>query len=738
MKVKKIQSINFGTFKSFQWNGAVPEFHDKVNILLGWNGCGKTIISRLLRSYEKGVIETGGRIDGATFTVGFDTGSKKQNELFGYESKIRVFNEDYIKEIIDQTHLKYVVAIGTAEVDFSKKQKELDDAKGELGKLPQCKNEYDDISEKASKHIRTISGIGHIKKDPVVESNGVFNSYFKSSFEKRVDWLTKQIEQEKQLENFIQSEDELKNLLATISNLSEKEREYKILKKWNDWVVEKLGKINKYLKFSPVYEKSVRLSSYPDGGNEEDWIRNGLDLHKLSNESEQLNICLFCGSKIQNRDELLKHFSNDVIELNNALDAMGKSAEDALREIITCETFYASEKTNLETFFTSLQEKIKSKKENKIKEVDSCEFDNLFTNEEVFEVDKTAWTVEIHYVATEYQKYLDKKKIYEDCLKSRVDKNSEIKKIEQELKELKKKAKNVQIPADRINKLLASTFPYKKIELDDSTEEIGYVLKRDGVECILDSLSEGERNFLALAYFLLSINDEEDKLDNDAVIVVDDPVSSLDSDSLFQVYAILAGEIERNNNRQYFVFTHNLDFFGHLLQNYKKSDGKLKDDLVSFYQIGMNGAGSAIKTLDESLKNYRSDYLYAITKLNEIKDSTNLDDAILAANLLRRSIETFLHFKYGHGDLRSKLTQLYAHYKKVKLRNSNPTEKDGIEQEVSQEEKVMYRFINHGSHEFLGLEKYDITVLQGSKQRIENYFNVIKSVDKDHYNTFGI
>jgi wobble nucleotide-excising tRNase len=297
--------------------------------------------------------------------------------------------------------------------------------------------------------------------------------------------------------------------------------------------------------------------------------------------------------------------------------------------------------------------------------------------------------------------------------------------------------KNVQIPADRINKLLVSTFPYKKIELDDSTEEIGYVLKRDGVECSLDSLSEGERNFLALAYFLLSINDEEDKLDNDAVIVIDDPVSSLDSDSLFQVYAILAGEIERNNNRQYFVFTHNLDFFGHLLQNYKKSDGKIKDDLVSFYQIGMNGAGSAIKTLDESLKNYRSDYLYAIIKLNEIKDGTNLDDAILAANLLRRSIETFLHFKYGHGPLRNKLKELYDHYKQIKI-DQDPTQKIEIEQEVSQEEKVMYRFINHGSHEFLGFEKYDPTVLQGSKQRIENYFNVIKAVDEAHYNTFSI
>jgi wobble nucleotide-excising tRNase len=510
MKIKKIQSINFGTFKSFQWT--VPEFHDRVNVLLGWNGCGKTIISRILRSFEKGIIENGSRIDGATFTIGFDNGSKKQDELSGYENKIRVFNEDYIKEIIDQTHLKYV-AIGTTEVDFSKKQKELDDAKGELSKLPQCKNEYDDISKRIGNYIKYIQGISNIK---IENSSSVYNNYDKSYFEKRVDWLKKQIEQGKQLENFVQSGDELKNLLATLSNLSEKEREYKILKKWNDWVAEKLEKINKYLKFSPVYEKSVRLSSYPDGGKEEDWIRSGLDLHKLSNESEQLIACLFCGSKIQNRDELLKHFSNDVIELNNALDAMGKSAEDALREVINCKTFYALEKTNLETFFTSLQEKIKSKKENKIKEVNACEFNNLFINEEVFKVDKTAWTVEIHYVATEYQKYLDKKKVYEDCLKSRVDKNNEIKKIEQELKELKKKAKNVQIPADRINKLLASTFPYKKIELDDSTEEVGYILKRDGVECSLDSLSEGERNFLALAYFLLSINDGEEEGDEEA------------------------------------------------------------------------------------------------------------------------------------------------------------------------------------------------------------------------------
>ena len=241
---------------------------------------------------------------------------------------------------------------------------------------------------------------------------------------------------------------------------------------------------------------------------------------------------------------------------------------------------------------------------------------------------------------------------------------------------------------------------------------------------------------MALAYFLLSINDEENKIDEKSVIVIDDPVSSLDSDSLFQVYAILFGEIETHKDRQYFILTHNLDFFGHLLHDYKKTNGQIKEDLVNFYQIKLGESGSKIEKLSNSLINYRSDYQYAISKLNEIKDSQNLDDNILAANLLRRVLETFLHFKYGHGDLRSKLNSLYSKYKKERINNSNPTEKEEIEQTIVQEERAMYRFINHGSHEFLGIEKYDISVLQGSTQRVENFLKVVKIVDKDHYETF--
>ncbi len=736
MKIKKIKNINCGVFKNYQWNNDILDFHKGVNVLLGWNGSGKTIFSRLLRAYEKGQIEEKDRINGATFSVLFDIGTKNQDALLGFENKIRIFNEDYIQDIVGKTNLDYVVTIGKTEVDFSKKQKELDDAESEFSKIKKCKNEYDDIAKNTSEDIRRIPGIGHIKKDPLVENNGVFNSYNKASFEKRINWLGRQIKSKKSIDTFIQSENELQKLQKELSNLTGKQQEYEILKKWNDWIVKKLEKINWSLQFIPTYKKSDRLEKYLDGSKEEKWIRDGVEIHQLVNKENHFTTCLFCNSAITNREELLKHFSNDVLKLNNALELLDKEVTNALYEISSCKTFYTVEKDTLKIFFEDLQEKVLKKRMSKLKAINKTIFSNLFIEEELFNIKSTAWKIEIDYVARKYKEYTEKKEENADCEKNILQKEEELKTIKSELKELKKEAKNIKIPAKRINNLLKSTFPYKKIELDDSDAEIGYVIKRNGNLCTLDSLSEGERNFLVLAYFLLSINDEENKIDEKSVIVIDDPVSSLDSDSLFQVYAILFGEIERHKDRQYFILTHNLDFFGHLLYEYKKTNGQIMEDLVNFYQIKLGESGSRIEKLSNSLINYRSDYQYAISKLNKIKDSQDLDDNILAANLLRRVLETFLHFKYGHGDLKSKLNSLYSKYRKGKINNSNPAEKEEIEQVIVQEEKAMYRFINHGSHEFLGIEKYDISVLQGSKQRVENFFKVVKIVDKDHYKTF--
>lgn len=734
--IKKIRNINFGIFKNFQWSDATPDFHSGVNILLGWNGSGKTIISRMIRAYQKGVIEDNDKIKGAVFSIEFDGEIKKHIELSGFEKKIRVFNEDYIQEIVSKTHLDYVIALGKTEVDFSEKQEELEKEKNDFLNFSKCKNEHDEIATKTAEDIRRIQGIAHIKKDPSVESNGRFDSYYKTSFEKRITWLEKQVKQGSTVGIFIQTDEELQKLQAELSNLAEKKREYQILKKWNDWIFEKLEKINWSLEFKPTYEQSKRISTFESDSSEERWIRDGVKIHNLTDEDDHITTCIFCNSTIENRNELLRHFSDDIIKLSTDLDLLYSKITTALSEILSCETFYTNEKDDLENFFQSLHKKVIQKKKDKSKSVSSVSFNNLFIEEESFDVESTAWSIEIDYTARKYEQYQAKKVEFETCKDEHKRQQDKIQKIEDELKELKKAAKNIKIPAARINKLLEATFPYKKIKLDDSDDEIGYVLKRNDVKCNLDSLSEGERNFIALAYFLLSINDENKKLDKQAVIIIDDPVSSLDSDSLFQVYAILLGEIERHKDRQYFILTHNLDFFGHLLQNYKKANGLIKDDLVNFYQVKSEENGSVINELSDVLKNYRSDYQYVISKLEEIKDSQSIDDSILAANLLRRALETFLFFKYGCGDFKSKLEKMYAKCKELKISKADPARKEDIEQEIIQDKEAMYRFVNHGSHEFLGFEKYDISVLQGSKQRIANFLDVIKTIDNDHYKTF--
>lgn len=75
--IQKIQNLNCGTFNNFQWSNTTPYFHNGVNILLGWNGSGKTIVSRMLRAYENNKIEGRDKINGATFSVEFSEGTKK-------------------------------------------------------------------------------------------------------------------------------------------------------------------------------------------------------------------------------------------------------------------------------------------------------------------------------------------------------------------------------------------------------------------------------------------------------------------------------------------------------------------------------------------------------------------------------------------------------------------------------------------------------------------------------------
>ncbi len=107
--IKKIKSIgNLAVFKGFEWdanvrnNGGAADTFKDINIIYGRNYSGKTSLSRIIRALEMGRISD--KYNNPEFCVKFSDKEVTQNNLTSHGKKIRVFNEDFIKE-----NLKFIV-----------------------------------------------------------------------------------------------------------------------------------------------------------------------------------------------------------------------------------------------------------------------------------------------------------------------------------------------------------------------------------------------------------------------------------------------------------------------------------------------------------------------------------------------------------------------------------------------------------------------------------------------------
>ncbi len=120
---------------------------------------------------------------------------------------------------------------------------------------------------------------------------------------------------------------------------------------------------------------------------------------------------------------------------------------------------------------------------------------------------------------------------------------------------------------EEINKTLASV-GFESFRLAASPDLIdGYSLVRPGGKPVAESLSEGERTFVTFLYFFHQLLGEPDDANEprDLVAVIDDPISSLDSDILFVVSSLtkrlIAGiRTGTGRVRQLVVLTHNVYF----------------------------------------------------------------------------------------------------------------------------------------------------------------------------------
>jgi wobble nucleotide-excising tRNase len=276
---------------------------------------------------------------------------------------------------------------------------------------------------------------------------------------------------------------------------------------------------------------------------------------------------------------------------------------------------------------------------------------------------------------------------------------------------LEKDTTSVQPTIDGINGLLYA-FGFHNFKLEKSEQERFYKIVRPDGSDAKKTLSEGEKTFITFLYFyhLIKGSEEESGITTDRIIVIDDPVSSLDSDILFIVSSLIKKLFEEacsstSTIKQVFVLTHNVYFHKEVSFKKNRRNGKkMKEE--TFWTVRKPAHNSLIVSHDSNPIKTSYELLWL-----EVRNPDRSNLAI--QNTLRRIVENY--FKILGGVDPDVICQKFK----------------GKERLIC---KSLFSWVNDGSH-FAQDDLY-VTIDEGA---VDNYLTVFKAVFEktghiSHYN----
>ena len=255
-----------------------------------------------------------------------------------------------------------------------------------------------------------------------------------------------------------------------------------------------------------------------------------------------------------------------------------------------------------------------------------------------------------------YKKSDEDMQVEIDVFEKAIEKyTAELNTIKEKLKALRSNTVETETAKESINTMLRdSGMPGLSLQAKKGVENVYEVQRADGT--IAENLSEGEKNFIAFLYFyhLVYGSDSEEGETRDKIVVIDDPVSSMDSGSLFIVSTLVRQMIEicRNNadNRnptakgnfikQIFILTHNSYFHREISYSYVS-----KYDYVSFYLIRKCNLKSSVQLCDAVNPGVPTERI----NVNPVKNSyaalwdeyKEIKSAVPLLNVIRRILEYY-------------------------------------------------------------------------------------------------
>lgn len=197
---------------------------------------------------------------------------------------------------------------------------------------------------------------------------------------------------------------------------------------------------------------------------------------------------------------------------------------------------------------------------------------------------------------------------------------------------------------ETLNGLGFRSFKLEKLPQDDTYR----IIRLNGSSAV-ESLSEGERTLVSYLYFYHRLKQSYSDAGSSShvVAVFDDPVSSLDGETLFVINTLLRRILvdcasDSNNLKQVILLTHNAYF----LKEANFTPNGMKSGARKFFTIRKTQNGSSVPVEHDEMP-IKSNYSQLWDQVKAAQDSDNAQFSASLPNSMRRIIENYFHITGG-------------------------------------------------------------------------------------------
>lgn len=715
--IKMLQTITIKNYATYNNIGCTCESLNKINFIYGANGTGKTTISNYLNAPNR-----------EEYT---------DCQILWQDSplEVLVYNKTFREDNFTDGDIKGIFTLGTAtqkEIELIK-QKELErnNLKEEGSQLRRTLEKQEKTLLEVKKNFPELLWNNYYKKH--VNS---FNAAFKGAKYKKT-FQNKLLDKHNNLPDSIKPYDELLQKASMIFADTQPEAISTIPL----LTYEKITHLEENELWSQVIvgKSDIPISNLIQQLNLTDWVNQGKGyINELDNET-----CPFCQQPtitenfkaqlenyfdtiylqdIETIKQLSSNYEHQVNYILSAFDSIEKSNNSKLNvekfsllhKAVEQQLLYNKEKMQQKIREPSRKVELKNSQNdfvdiNKlIKEANDeiIKHNNIANN---FKSEKTSLINDVWDFIV-----LEAKADIEEYLQTCNGLNMGITNIETDLENkrrlyqtltnkiisLQNNLTDIQPTINEINRLLTH-YGFINFHIVKSSQNGFYQIQRRDGSLAHTTLSEGEVTFITFLYFLQlskgSIN--PNNISNQRVVVIDDPISSLDSNILFVVSTLIKSLIQdiRHNNinvKQLIVLTHNVYF--HKETTFSARDNGFND--INHWVLRKNGNVSIIESYGHN-NPIKSSY----TLLWQEYQNQTITSTVSIQNIMRRIIENYFKFLGGYKDT------------------------DLIHQFESEEERKICQslisWINDGSHSV-----HDDLYIESPIQTIHTYKKVFKEV----------